>query len=70
MHYFCNAISDWFFCFAPINNLIYYCMKITEISDFTNNNFRHLAGEEVPEHWRGGMEVKYRYGNGFLQPGW
>ncbi|XP_053400841.1 N-acetylated-alpha-linked acidic dipeptidase 2-like isoform X2 [Mercenaria mercenaria] len=31
---------------------------------------RELVGEEVPEDWRGGMNVTYRFGNGFKAPKW
>ncbi|KAH3853003.1 N-acetylated-alpha-linked acidic dipeptidase 2-like [Dreissena polymorpha] len=29
-----------------------------------------LSGSEVPLAWRGGMNVTYRFGNGFVKPGW
>lgn len=29
-----------------------------------------MAGEEVPNEWRGGMNVTYRFGGSFKTPGW
>ncbi|XP_053398140.1 N-acetylated-alpha-linked acidic dipeptidase 2-like [Mercenaria mercenaria] len=34
------------------------------------NLMRKLGGEMVPENWRGGMNVTYRFGNSFQTSGW
>ena len=32
--------------------------------------FRQMSGDTVPDDWRGGMTVTYRFGGSFKTPGW
>ena len=32
--------------------------------------FSHLIGDEVPESWKGALNVTYRFGSGFANSSW